>query len=536
VSDRFDDDVPKPGPTEGVRILGAEEAQAALDAGAARPAADPEPEVPRIPPPARRPERTEPADRADGADRLAGADDALEALAIEDDDAASPGARFPENGPTWSAGGAPRPPPPPHPGPPVAPWTEPPTGAVPSIFADDDAEEGEDDLDAWASLSGSQPRFRAEGADWAEADFAEGDLADDGPRVGALSNEAPPDEDVEFAEALEARRARRRRAATVPPGGAGTPRPAPAAAATSGPPGAPARAPRRAAPAPNRRPQPQPGYAEPARLGGGGRDLPTALATAAIIAAIALLCFKLGTFETSLLAAVVVGAAAFEFANGLRERGFRPATLLAGLGSVGLVLAAREYGVAAYPVVFAIVAVFSFLWFLLEVTPGRPTLGIATTLLTFGYVGGLGAFAGLLLGPDPDGVGLILGVVICVIASDVVGFFVGSQFGKTPIAPRVSPHKTVEGTVAGMFASLVFGWLVAGNIHPWDAKSGLALGALVAVGALLGDLSESLLKRDLGIKDFGSLLPGHGGVLDRFDALLFCLPIAYYLAAHLDLL
>jgi phosphatidate cytidylyltransferase len=151
-------------------------------------------------------------------------------------------------------------------------------------------------------------------------------------------------------------------------------------------------------------------------------------------------------------------------------------------------------------------------------------------LLTFAYIGGLGGFAGLLLGPDPNGVGLILGVAICVIASDVAGFFVGSQFGKTPIAPKVSPHKSVQGTLAGMAASLVFGAALVGRIHPWDTKSGLALGALVAIGAVLGDLAESLLKRDLGIKDFGSVLPGHGGILDRFDALLFCLPIAYYLA------
>jgi phosphatidate cytidylyltransferase len=86
-----------------------------------------------------------------------------------------------------------------------------------------------------------------------------------------------------------------------------------------------------------------------------------------------------------------------------------------------------------------------------------------------------------------------------------------------------------------MLASILFGWVVVGQVHPWDSKSGLALGALVAVGALLGDLSESLLKRDLGVKDFGSVLPGHGGVLDRFDALLFCLPIAYFLAVHLNI-
>jgi phosphatidate cytidylyltransferase len=86
-----------------------------------------------------------------------------------------------------------------------------------------------------------------------------------------------------------------------------------------------------------------------------------------------------------------------------------------------------------------------------------------------------------------------------------------------------------------MAASILFGWLLVGRIHPWDGGSGLALGALVAVAALLGDLSESLLKRDLGIKDFGSVLPGHGGVLDRFDSLLFCLPVAWFLALHLDI-
>jgi phosphatidate cytidylyltransferase len=94
----------------------------------------------------------------------------------------------------------------------------------------------------------------------------------------------------------------------------------------------------------------------------------------------------------------------------------------------------------------------------------------------------------------------------------------------------VSPNKTVEGTVAGVAAALIVGALIVGHINPWTMGRGALLGLLVAIGAFVGDLCESMLKRDLGVKDFGALLPGHGGVLDRFDSLLFCLPIAYYLA------
>ncbi|MCU1429203.1 MAG: CDP-diglyceride synthetase [Actinomycetia bacterium] len=515
MSDHFDDG-PKPSPTEGVRILGAEEAQAAVESGAARPTGEPDPETPAE----NGDKQVEPATRRDEAPR---AEPPPAAPTRRDPPPAgvhlgevSPRpVRFPDDGPSWSAADveADAPETPTGEVPALPHWTEPATGAVPAIFADDEAPSADPDLDAWASLSGSQPRFRADNADWEKADFGEGDLTDDSVRIGAMAD-APPDDEADFAEALAQRRPRRpsvraRRGANA----AAVPSKSPS-------PGTPRRPPANYA-------------SEPAQSSSSaGRDLPTALATAAILAALALLCFKLGTAATSVLAAVVVAACTLEFCHGLQERGFRPATLLATLGAGGLVLAARNFGVGAYPVVFGLVVVFSFLWFLLEVTPGRPTLGIATTMLAFGYVGGLGAFAGLLLQPDPNGVGLLLGVAICVIASDAVGFFVGSQFGKTPIAPRISPHKSVQGTIGGMLASLVAGWAIVGLIHPWTHSRGLALGALVALGALLGDLSESMLKRDLGIKDFGSVLPGHGGVLDRFDALLFCLPITYYLALH----
>ena len=259
-----------------------------------------------------------------------------------------------------------------------------------------------------------------------------------------------------------------------------------------------------------------------------------------MVAVVALICFTQGTFWTVLLAAAIVGLGTLEFTAGLQARGFRPASSLALVGAVLLPIAARQFGTAAYPVFFGLMVVFSLLWFLWEITPGRPLLGVATTVLAFAYVGGLGGFAGLLLA-SPDGVGLILGVALCVITYDVVGFFVGSQFGKSPIAPRVSPNKSFEGTLAGMVGAVLMGWILVGGvifggIEPWSPGKGAVLGLFVAAGAFLGDLCESMLKRDLGVKDFGSLLPGHGGVLDRFDALLFCLPITYYLAVQLNIL
>jgi len=405
-------------------------------------------------------------------------------------------------------------------------WTEPPTGAVPAIFADDTGEHAiDDDLDAWAPITGSTPRFRAEGADWAEADFGD-DLSGEQERLGALSEAEPVDEEAEFAEALAQRRRRLPRAPRAARGAGAVPAVTPPPSAESMGRVARARPTRRP---PATEPEPANGGATPAR------DLPTAIMTAATIVILALVCFVQGTFTTALLAALIIGIASIEFSNALRTKGFRSATLLAFVASATLPIAVRHYGVSTYPIYFGLVVVVSMLWFLWEVTPGRPLLGIATTVLGFAYVGGLGGFAGLLLA-QKDGVGLIVGVAICTIAYDVLGFFIGSQFGRTPIAPRISPHKSVQGTLAGMAASLLAGGIIAGHITPWNLHyGGWILGLLVAGGAFLGDLCESMIKRDLGLKDFGTLLPGHGGVLDRFDSLLFCLPIAYYLAIALKI-
>ncbi|MDQ1566544.1 MAG: phosphatidate cytidylyltransferase, partial [Actinomycetota bacterium] len=272
---------------------------------------------------------------------------------------------------------------------------------------------------------------------------------------------------------------------------------------------------------------------EPGRSKGFGSDLATRVVTAVVMGAGGLLILNAGPGPASVLVSVIVAMGVIELCGALRTQGYRPAGLVALLGSVALVLGAYHSGESAFAAVVAVVAPSTLLWYLAGVTRARPAPGVASTFLVFGYVGIMGGFAGLILGLR-DGVGLLLGVVLCAVAYDVSGYLAGRRFGRRHIAPSISPNKTAEGLLAGMAGSVVIGFVLVGSISPWGRFSALALGVVVAVMAPLGDLCESLLKRDLGVKDLGGLLPGHGGVLDRFDAMLFALPAVYYLIKLLD--
>ena len=252
---------------------------------------------------------------------------------------------------------------------------------------------------------------------------------------------------------------------------------------------------------------------------------------------LALICLKLGRDATTVLATAIVGLASLELFQGLQRRGFRPATILAVLGSVAIVPLAYQRGEFAFPFTLAIVTVFTLLWYLFEVVQARP-IGERR-----GHRHGLrlrrrasARFAGLLLSYE-NGVGLILGVVLCVVAYDIVGYIVGSQFGKTPARAGDLAEQDGRGPDRrhGRRRSSS-PCVIVNRITPWnELTDALALGITVAIMAPLGDLCESMIKRDLGVKDFGTLLPGHGGILDRFDAILFCLPAVYYLARALTI-
>ena len=267
---------------------------------------------------------------------------------------------------------------------------------------------------------------------------------------------------------------------------------------------------------------------QPGRSKGFGSDLATRIITGAVVAAGGLLVLNAGPGPAAVLVSLIVALGVIELCGALRTQGYRPAGLVALLGSVGLVLGAYHGGEAAFAATVAAVVPATLLWYLAGVTRARPAPGVASTFLAFGYVGIMGGFAGLILRLH-DGVGLLLGLVLCAVAYDISGYLAGRRFGRRHIAPQISPNKTVEGLVAGMGGSVVIGFILVGAISPWGHFSALALGVLMAVMAPLGDLCESLIKRDLGVKDLGGLLPGHGGVLDRFDAMLFALPAVYYL-------
>jgi phosphatidate cytidylyltransferase len=132
-------------------------------------------------------------------------------------------------------------------------------------------------------------------------------------------------------------------------------------------------------------------------------------------------------------------------------------------------------------------------------------------------------------------VAFLVGAVVATVGADVGALVIGGWRGRHPLAPHISPNKTWEGLIGGTVFAVLASAAITGQVHPFTPGKAAVLGLVAAVVAPVGDLCESLIKRDLGLKDMGSLLPGHGGVLDRVDALLFVLPATYYLVRVLHL-
>ena len=270
-----------------------------------------------------------------------------------------------------------------------------------------------------------------------------------------------------------------------------------------------------------------------------GRDLPTATAVGALLAAVFIASLMWRPAAVMLLIAVLIGVAAFEFFTQANASGYRPSTIIGVVGCVAAPLCAYWIGDAALPLVL----VFSFIATVVvfvgsDGIESGPVPNAAIMMLAIMWIGLMSSYAALILRFSTSegaafvnvGTDTLFIVVIGVIANDMAAYFTGTAMGRTPLRDWISPAKSIEGLIGGTIGTFIAVVLVGMQSTTWNSFGDWFLLALViSVMAPLGDLAESMFKRNLNVKDFGTVLRGHGGVLDRFDSLLFVLPATYYL-------
>jgi phosphatidate cytidylyltransferase len=183
--------------------------------------------------------------------------------------------------------------------------------------------------------------------------------------------------------------------------------------------------------------------------------------------------------------------------------------------------------------------IFGFVWYLSAPQKIDVLDGLGATIFVYVWIGVLGSYALLLVAPSSfahhHGLAYLFGAIVLAIANDTGALFIGRWLGRHSLNRTLSPNKTIEGTVGATIITLVVGAAILPLISPWTVTHGLEAAVALAIAIPLGDLFESLVKRTLGVKDMGRLLPGHGGLMDRIDGLLFAMPTMFYLAHILKL-
>jgi phosphatidate cytidylyltransferase len=267
---------------------------------------------------------------------------------------------------------------------------------------------------------------------------------------------------------------------------------------------------------------------EPTAVPRQGRDLVAATAVGAVLAGVLAVALLLPAWALTLLVAALVVAAYLELAPLLAALD-RPVHRDVLVVSALVILPATQVAGARGQAVGLAVLVIAALLRSLADRQRSDVLGtVSRTVLIGAWLGGLASYALLLRGMDRPLVMLIT-VIGAAAVGDTAAYLVGSRLGRRPVAPSVSPNKTWEGLVGGLVGASAFAALVLPLDGSSGALRGAVVGAVVGFAGFLGDLVASMVKRDLGVKDLGRLLPGHGGVLDRVDALLLALPVGYAL-------
>lgn len=273
----------------------------------------------------------------------------------------------------------------------------------------------------------------------------------------------------------------------------------------------------------------------------GGRSLSKSIAVGLLLGGVFLLSILIFKELFVLLAMAAAGFGAWEFATALRVKGWYVPRVPAAVGSA-ILMPATYYGgpEAQWLVAFGTVAAL-ILWRSIHLLLGRKTdtqqamqrtlKDFAAAALVVIYLPLTTSFAVLLLRREEDGQWWVFTFVLTVSMIDTFGYLVGRRFGRHKLAPEVSPKKTWEGLLASIIAGSTAAVICTVTLLGGTWWQGILLAGVMLLSAILGDLAESLIKRDLGVKDMSSWLPGHGGVMDRLDSILPSALMAYLVAS-----
>lgn len=255
-------------------------------------------------------------------------------------------------------------------------------------------------------------------------------------------------------------------------------------------------------------------------------SLPTRTISAVILLPLVLAAIYVGGDLFFVLVALVLGLATFEFVQLMEHGSYRPTLLFSwGFVAVGLLIA-RDPSEAWFRPAMAALLGGALVWQLFQEQRPAPTADWALTVVGGLYIGWMGGHL-VALRQVPDGIQWLLLSLVTTWSADSGAYFVGSAWGRRKLAPRLSPGKTIEGTLGGWLTGVVIGGLLALSLG-LGVLHGVGLGVLIGLASPLGDLGISMIKRQVGAKDSSQLIPGHGGMLDRLDSILFTVVVGYY--------
>ncbi len=272
----------------------------------------------------------------------------------------------------------------------------------------------------------------------------------------------------------------------------------------------------------------------------------TRVVTGLALGALVVVCFLVSPIAVLVLLSAAVAISTGEFLSMVRDRRvvvrpdgkksvettINPAPFIVIPASVAVIWFAYYHGASSVIYTTTISLIFLMLWYTFGVVKGEVILNVAVNFFSIVWIGVGASFVALIIKAQPGskvGMAYAISLLIATVSADTFAYFGGRVAGRHKLAPDISPGKTVEGYLIGLVGSIAVGALISARIHPMTVTLGVVFGAVAGLIGPVGDLIESKVKRELGAKDAGSILPGHGGFLDRIDSLIFVAPIIYFI-------